>query len=150
VRADDDRAPGLQRDQDLVDGRGRGIGRRHDGRHDAEGLGDLDDLAILEAGDDADRFHRPDEVVDLLRREEVLFDLVGDDPVAGLLVRQPRERLGLRRDRRRHGVHDRVDLGLGQFRQRRRGLFGAACEGAGFADRSEVAIGRGRGLRGHA
>ena len=97
--------------------------------------------------DDADGFHRPDEVVDLLGGEEVLLDLVGDDAVAGFLVRQPRERLGLRRDGGRHGVDDRVDLVLGQLRQRRRGLLGAARERARFADRGEVAIGRGRGLR---
>ena len=96
--------------------------------------------------DDADRLHRPDEVVDLLRGEEVLLDLVGDDAVAGFLVRQPGERLGLRRDGRRHGVDDRVDLLLGQLGERRRGLFGAPRERAGFADRGEVAIGLGRGL----
>jgi hypothetical protein len=66
VRADHDGAARLERDQDLVDRRGGRVGRRNDGGDDAERLRDLDDLAIVVAGDDAHRFHRPDEVVDLL------------------------------------------------------------------------------------
>ena len=96
--------------------------------------------------DHADRLHRADEVVDLLRGEEVLLDLVGDDAVAGLLVREPGERLGVRRHRRRHGVDDRVDLLLGEFSEGGRGRFGAARERAGSLHRSEIAIGLCRGL----
>ena len=50
VRADDDRAARLQGDQHLVDRGGRGVGGRDDGGHDAERLGDLDDLLVLDAG----------------------------------------------------------------------------------------------------
>jgi len=78
--------------------------------------------------------------------EEVLLDLVGDVAVAGLFVRQPGERFGLRRDRRRHRVDDRVDLLLRQLGERRRGGLRAADEGAGFADRRKIAIGLGRRL----
>src|SRR4029079_14933980 len=83
MRADHDGAARLQRDEDLVDRRGRRVRRRDDGADDAERLRDLDDLAILEAADDADRLHRTDELVALLGGEEVLLDLVGDDAVAG-------------------------------------------------------------------
>ena len=115
VRADDDRAARLDADQNLVDrGRGR-IGRRHDRRDDAERLGDFDDLLRRRRGDDADRLHRPDELVHVLRPEQVLLNLVGDDAVGRLFDRQARERLGVRRGGRRHGVDDGVDLGLGEL-----------------------------------
>ena len=69
-------------------------------------------LLILDAVDHADGLHRPDELVDLLRREQVLLDLVGDDAVAGLFDGQARERFGVRRDGGGHGIDDGVDLGL--------------------------------------
>ena len=53
MRAEDDRAARLDGDQDLVDGRRRRVRRGHDGRDHAERLGDLDDAAVLVAGDDA-------------------------------------------------------------------------------------------------
>ena len=96
MRAEDDGAARLDRDQDLVDG-GRGrVGRRHDGGDDAERLGDLDDAGVFVARDDADRLHRPDEAGRPSASEEVLLNLVGDDAVAGFLDGEPRERLGLR------------------------------------------------------
>ena len=72
--------------------------------------------------DDADRLHRPDELVDLLGREQVLLDLVGDDAVAGLLDRQARERLRLRRGGCGHRVDDGVDLFLRELGELRLGL----------------------------
>ena len=95
MRADDDGAARLQRDQHLIDRGGRRVGRRDDGRDDAERLGDLDDLPILDAVDHADGLHRPDELVDLSGGEQVLLDLVGDDAVAGLLDGQAGQRLGV-------------------------------------------------------
>jgi hypothetical protein len=65
-------------------------------RDHAERLRDLDDAAILVARDDADGLHRPDEAVHLLRREEVLLDLVVDDAVAGFFDGKPGEQLGRR------------------------------------------------------
>ena len=147
MRADDDRASRLERDQDLVDGRGRGVGRGDDCRDDAEGLGDLDDLAVLDSSDDADRLHRADEAVDLVGREEVLLDLVGDDAVARLLVSEPGERLRLGRRGLRHAVDDGVDLLLRELRQNSGRLLRAAREGARFVNGGEVAIALGRGLR---
>ena len=57
------------------------------------------------------------KLVDLLRREQVLLDLVGDDAVTGFLVREARERFGLRRDGGGHRVDDGVDLILGELRE---------------------------------
>ena len=147
MRADDDGAARLERNQDLVDG-GRGRVRgRHDRRDDAERLGDLDDLPILDPPDDPDRLHRADEAVDLVGGEEVLLDLVGDDAVARFLVRQAGERLGLGRGGLGHGIDDGVDLFLGELGEETRGLLRAAREGARFVNRGQVAIGLGRGLR---
>ena len=112
MRTENDHAASLDGDEDLVNGRRRRIGRRDDGRDDAERLGDLDDARRLVPRDDADGLHRPDEAVDLLRAEEVLLYLVGDDAVAGLVDRQPRKGFGLRRGRRGHRIDDRVDLFL--------------------------------------
>ena len=147
MRADHDRAARLERDQDLVDGGGRRVRGRDDRGDDAERLGDLDDLPVLDAPDDADRLHRPDEAVDLVGGEEVLLDLVGDDAVAGFLVRQPGEGLGLRRGGLRHRVDDGVDLFLGELGEEARGFLRAARERARFVNGGQVAIGLGRGLR---
>ena len=65
------------------------------------GSGDLDDAPIVVPGDDADGLHRPDEVVDLLRAEQVLLNLVCDDAVAGFLDGEPGKRLRPARSRRR-------------------------------------------------
>ena len=51
-------------------------------------------------------------------REEVLADLVGTDPVAGLLDGGGREILGMLGRRRGHGADDSVDLLLVELRQR--------------------------------
>ena len=121
-----------------------GIGRRHDGGHDAKRLRDLDDPAVLVPRDDADRLHRTDEGVDLLGAEEVLLNLVFDDAVAGFLDGEPRERFSLRRRGGGHRVHDRVDAlltELGQFEPR---LFGAAGQRASLGNGGEVAIGLSR------
>ena len=64
-----------------------------------------------------DRAQGPDVGVDVLRREEVLRGLVLDVAEAGLLVGQPGQALGLGPRRRRHRVHDAVDLLLGEPRQ---------------------------------
>ena len=107
VRADDDRTAGLQRDEDLIYSRRRRVRGRDDRGDDAEGFGDLDDFAVLESVDDADRLHRPDELVHLTRAEEVFLNLVFDDPVARLFDGQPCERLGVGRDGLGHGADDR-------------------------------------------
>ena len=99
VRTDDDRAARLDGNQDLVNRRGRWVRRRHDGADHAEWLRNLDDLAVVDPPDDAHGLDRFDEFVDPLRREQVLLDLVSDDPVAGLLMRELGERFGLRRGR---------------------------------------------------
>jgi hypothetical protein len=146
MRAEDDRAPRLHGEQDLVDGGGGRVGGRDDRGDHAEGFGDLDDLLLVDPPHDPDGLHRADEVVDLLGREEVLLDLVGDDAVAGFLDGETGERFGLRRDGGGHRIHDGVDLFLGQLGQRRGGFPGTANERAGFADRREIAIGLDRWL----
>ena len=123
-----DGTPRLEGNQNLVDGGGRGIGGRYDARDDAEGLGNLDDLAIVEPLHDADGLHRPDELVDLLGREEILLDLVVDDAVAGFFGGKPGERFSLRGDGRRHGVDVGVDLILSAFGEGRGSRFRAARE----------------------
>ena len=62
------------------------------------------------------------------------------------LVGEPGERFGLWRDGGGHRADDRVNLGLRQFRQGGRGGLGPSHQRASFADRSEIAIGLGRGL----
>ena len=141
VGAEDDRAARLDGDQNLVDGRGRRVGRRHDGGDDAERLGDLDDLPVFDAIDDADRAHRPDEAVHALGREQVLLDLVGDHAEAGLLDGEARQRLRLRRHRRGHGVDDGVDAFLGELGELGLRLPRTAGELAGLLDGGEIAIG---------
>ena len=141
MRAEHDGAARLQRDQDFVDRRRGGVGRRHDRRDDAERLGDLDDAPVLVARDDADGLHRADEVVDLLRAEEVLLDLVVDDAVAGFFDGEPREGLGLRRRRGGHRIDDRIDLFLAELSELEPGLLGAARERAGFGNGHEIAVG---------
>ena len=84
--------------------------------------------------DDADGLHRLDELVNLLRTEEVFLDFVGHDAVARLLDGEASESFGLRRRRRRHRVDDGVDLLLAEFSQLEPRLFGAAGEGARFGD----------------
>ena len=142
VRADHDRAARFERDQDLVDRRRRRVRGRDDRGDHPEGLGNLDDLALLVARDDADRAHRTDERVDLLGREEVLLNLVGDDAVGRFFDRKPRELLGARARRRGHRVDDAVDLFLAEFRERGRRRFGALRELPGFLNGREIAIGR--------
>ena len=93
------------------------------------------------ARDDADRLHRPDEVVDLLRAEEVLLDLVGDDAVAGFFDGEPGERFGLRRRGGGHRVDDGVDALLAELGQLEPGLLGAPRQRAGLGDGGEIAIG---------
>ena len=140
MRAQDDGAARLDRDQDLVD-RGRGgIGRRHDGGDDAERLGDLDDALVLVPRDDADRLHRLDELVDLLRGEEVLLNLVGDDAVAGFLDGEPGEGFGLRRGGGGHGVDDGVDFSWLNSASSSHACL-ARRASARFRDGGEVAIG---------
>ena len=97
--------------------------------------------AVFVARDDADRLHRPDEVVDLLRSEEVLLNLVGDDAVAGFFDGEPRERFGLRRGGRGHRVDDGVDAFLAELGELEPRLLGAARERARLGDRGQIAIG---------
>ena len=98
------------------------------------------DAAVLVPGDDTDRLHRTDEVVDLLRREEILLDLVFDDAVAGFFDGQAGKGFGLGRGRGGHRVDDRVDTFLAEFRELSQRLFGAARQCTRFGNRSQVAI----------
>ena len=118
-----------------------------DRHHDAERLRDFDDLAVLESLHDTDGLHRPDELVNLLRREQILLDLVGDDAETGFLAGKTGERFGIRRHGRSHGVDDGVDLRLGELRENRRRHLRPTRQGARFVDGREVAIGGCRGLR---
>ena len=86
-------------------------------------------------GDDADGFHRADEVVDLLGAEEVFLNLVGHHAVAGFLDRKACKGLGLRRGGGSHRVHYRVDFFLAEFGELEPRLLGAPGERAGFGDR---------------
>ena len=137
------RATGLHGNENLVDsGRRRVRGRHHRG-DDAERLRDLDHPFVFVAGDDADCLHRPNELVDVLRGEEIFLDLVGDDAVAGFFDGEARERLGLLCGCCGHRVHDGVDLVLGEFRQLEPRLLGALRQRSCFRNRGEVAIGLG-------
>src|SRR5262245_4347366 len=141
MRADHDRAPGLEGDQDLVDRRRRGIGRGDDGRHDAERLGDLDDLLVLDAIDHAHGLHRANELVDLTRGEQILLYLVRHHAVSGLLDGEPGQRFGLQSDGLRHRRDDGVDLFLLEFGQQRLRLARGAGERPGFRDGRQVFVG---------
>jgi hypothetical protein len=141
MRAEDDRAARLDRDQHLVDG-GRGrVGRRHDRRDDAERLGDLDDLPVLDAIDDADGLHRPDELVDLTRGEQVLLDLVGDHAVTGLVDGEAGQRFGVRRHRVGHCRDDGVDPLLREFGEQRLRLPRGPRQRSRLGDRGEILVG---------
>ena len=97
--------------------------------------------------DHADGLHRPDELVDALGGEQVLLDLVGDDAEAGFLDGEPRQRLGLRPDGRRHRVDDAIDLFLREFGEDGARPFGALGQPPRFLGGSEVAVGQGRRRR---
>ena len=148
VRADHDRAARLERDQDLVDRRRRRVRRRDDRRDDAERLGDLDDLAVLEPADDADGLHRPDEVGRPCRRRR---------GSSGPCRRRRRSRF-LRAARRARASACGVTAcaiastmasicSWESSARRPAGLLRAARERPRFVNGGEVAIGLGRGLR---
>ena len=141
MRTQHDRASRLDGNQDLVDRRRGRVGRRDDGSDDAERLGNFDHAPVVVARNHADGFHRTDEAVHLLRGKKVLLDLVGDDPVAGFLDRQPGEGLGLSRRRVGHRVDDGVDALLAEFRQLEPRLLGPPRHGARFGDGGEIPIG---------
>ena len=65
-----------------------------------------------EAADDANGPHRPDELVDLFRAEEVLLNLVLDDTVTGLFHGEAGECFGVRGDCIGHRRDDLIDLFL--------------------------------------
>lgn len=65
-RGDDDGVAGLQADQRLEDRGGGGVGRRDDGAHDADGLGDLGDAVSLVALQDTTGLGVLVSVVDVL------------------------------------------------------------------------------------
>ena len=140
MRADDDGAARLQRNQHLVDRRGGRVGRRHDRRHDAERLGDLDHLLLVETVHHAHRAHRSDELVNALRGEQIFLDLVGHHPEAGLLDGQARQGFRVGRHGLGHGRHDGVDLFLTEFGQRGLGLPGGSGQGTRLRDRGEIGI----------
>ena len=85
VRRDEDGVAGLQADERLEDGRGGGVGRRDDGGHEAERLGDLLVAEGGVVGDDVAGLHVLVLVVDVLGGVVVLDDLVLHDTVASLL-----------------------------------------------------------------
>jgi hypothetical protein len=140
MRTQHDGTAGFERDQNLIDRRRRGIGRRYDARDHPERLCNFYDLAIVEPRDHPDCFHRPDEPVDHLRRKEVFLNLVADDAVAGFIDGHPRENFGLGRGRGGARVDNCVDLVLAEFGEFWSGVFGAPCERAGFLGRDEIAI----------
>jgi hypothetical protein len=55
-------------------------------------------------------------------------------------VRQAREGFGVRRDGRGHGVNQRVDLLLGEFRERGSGGLRASRERPRLGDGGEIAV----------
>ena len=140
MRADDDGTACFQRDENLIDGRRRRVGRRNNRRNDPERLRDLDNFSILEAAQDADGLHRPYEAVNPIGRKLVFLDLVGNHPVSGFLDRQLREGFALRRDRGRHRIDDCVDALLRQLRDFHLGLLRSARKRACFGHRSKIAI----------
>jgi hypothetical protein len=131
VRTQHDRAARFERDEDLVDGRRRGIGRRHDRRDHAEGLRDLDDLPFIITMDDADGLHRPDERVDAVGRETVLLNLVGDDAESGFFDGERRQILGVWTHGRRGSIDEAIDLFLRELGERRRREFCARRQTSG-------------------
>ena len=77
-------------------------------------------------------------------------DLVGDDAEARLFDGEARERLGLRRHGRGHGIDDGVDLGLRELGEDELRVFRAARERARFGNGSEIFVGlRGSGDGSH-
>ena len=83
--ADVDSAHGaarLERDEDFVDRGGRRVRRGNDRGNHPKRFGDFNDAPILMPCDHTDRLHGADEVVDLLRREEIFLNLVFNDAVA--------------------------------------------------------------------
>jgi hypothetical protein len=86
------------------------------------------------AGDDTDRLHRPDELVDVPGREQIFLDLVGHDAKAGLFDGEKGEGLRLRLGGGGHGSDNRVDSRLIKLGEQEPGLFGAARERTSLGD----------------
>ena len=96
----------------------------------------------LVPGDDADGLHRPDELVDLLRGEQVLLDLVGDDAEAGLLDGQPGECLGLGVAAAAMASTIASIAFLSEFGELQPGLPWRGGQRARLGNRGQIAVGR--------
>ena len=114
VGRDQDRVARLKAQKALVDGRGRGVGRGDDRRHDAHGLGDLLEAKRVILLDDVAGLHALVLVVDVLGGVVVLDDLVLHDTHAGLGDRHLGQRNARLVGRHRRLIEDLVNLLLGE------------------------------------
>lgn len=99
----------------LVQHRGRRVGDRRDGQHDAHGLGHQLDVALDVDVHDAQRAHAPEGVGEELGGDEVLDHLVLEDPEPGLLDGQPRQAGRRVQAGAHHGGHDAIHRTLVQL-----------------------------------
>src|SRR5262249_9504749 len=112
----------------------------HDGGDDPERLGDLHDAPIFVARDHTDGLHRLDELIDLLRAEEIFLNLVFNDAVAGFVDRERRERPGPRRGPGRPPRSRAANLWRADRGELEPRALGARRELARFGHRREIAI----------
>ncbi len=136
VRAHHDAAPCLRRNDGLVHGRGRGVGRRDQGGHDPHRRGDLPDRVVLQLADDAARFHAAHALVQRLRGKEVLERFALGPAEARFLMGHPGEALRFPLAGGGHGRHDAVHLFLREGFVRMLGLAGGAEQVAGLLYRA--------------
>src|ERR1017187_5292516 len=140
MRADDDGVAGLERDQYLVDGGGRGIGGGQDGRHNAHRSADLDDLFFGDLADDADGFHAAHAAREPVGGKQVLDVLIFGVAVAGFFHGHVGEVFGIGARGGSHAFDNRIDLFL-----RERAVLLPSCEclldlGADLLDRDKVFV----------
>ena len=118
---EDDRVAGLGRDDRLVEHRGRRVGDRGDREHDADRLGDADDVVLGVLLDHTHRALVAQVVGEELGGGVVLDHLVLEDAEAGLLDRERGELARGPDAGTHHGRDDRVHLLLVQRPERLRG-----------------------------
>ena len=124
----DNAAACLQGDDGLVADRGGGIGAGDDGRNDPHGHADLPELLLRVFRQYPHGLHTPDGLPHPVGGKEVFRGLVPDVAEAGLLHRHLRQGFRLLRKGLPHGLHNCIQLLLGEACQDSLGGLSLFCQ----------------------
>ena len=140
MRAEHNGVPRFERNQDLVNGRGGGIGGGQDGRHHAHGNADLHHLFFRQLAQNADGFHAAHAPRQPVGAQQILDVLVLGVAVAGLFDRHVGEALGIGARHGSHALDDGVNPLLGKGAVFEPGGIGLLDLGADLLDREKVFV----------